>query len=325
MGIIAIISSSRQAEPITMNLIDVVFSLVFYWLSVQYVVQGQIWRGSSSRERGGHQSSAGRHGNTFWGSGGVGRTSGHRLDPPPDLFRRDLTPYTEVFTDQERNILIQKDTAFAVLDFMNRTERERNCSKGATLNDYKIKLSHSSYERFASQVASTIRTANVLNNMFRTQDWSEALYTDAFYISLMRALMDSDPLLYGSIIAFDRNQYGGRDFSYYIYRSNTSGHLSSVNDIARLSRGRYALDGTKGYEWFWKQRLKDYSALLWKHQEVCTRPSSRGRPNTTMVVSTEDQGMWTAPYFDCHGSKSWLITYSVPFFGCITKDKLHFK
>jgi hypothetical protein len=287
--------------------------LVVSWLGVTSVSGGQTWIQSNS---GGHRSS-GR--TSYWGSSRLGSGRGSHRDgfQGAAQYKRDLG--LETFTASERKKLAELDKTFAVMDSMERIEQQHNCTKGSTLSQSNIKLPNSSYDQFNNQTEAVVRTANVLNNIFRKWENSDpdSLYNDVFYYSLIRALVNSDKVLYGSSIAFDKNQYGANNFCPHVYRYR--GRLEA-KDLAKVSNGRYTVNGTDGYEWYWKQRQKDFTTLLSEHREICTHARQ------AVVVSTKAHGLWTSPYYDCHGSQSWMVTYSVPFFGCTSEERtLRFK
>ena len=203
-----------------------------------------------------------------------------------------------------------------------------NCT-GVQILDLKKSLSNNSLKRFDEQVQTAIRTANVLNNMFRSWDiqssGSNSLYNDAFYYSLVRAMVEGDQNITGAAIAFDRSKYEDKQrlFSPYAFRNLTTNTLHIIN-IADLSkpRGQYTSEGARGYEWFWKHRLVNFSAQLWDYKDTCKttnpRDSAEKIMNSSTVVTTRQEGLWSSPYFDCDGTKTWVMSYSVPFFGCAT-------
>lgn len=244
--------------------------------------------------------------------------------PEPDPNHGLLTP------DLVR--LEKTDPLHAMLEFIKRVRRlQGNCTDSITLDAFHYDFPQSSYQHFSAQARGIVKTANVLNNLFRVWDAEpNTLYNDAFYYSLVRAIVESDNVIYGSVIGFERGQYGGqgegRDFCPYVVRNKTSGNIT-VKD--RCTNKKYNINGTRGFEWFWKHRDKNYSDILWKHQSVCTSTNPRDEANkriaSNMVLSTSDLGMWTRPYYDCTGGQTWMVTYSVPFFGCTRTKELFFK
>ena len=231
--------------------------------------------------------------------------------------------------DQSKKLhdLAREDPVSAILQHIEEVQTRRNCSENTPLfKDYE-KLNES-YERFSPQMTSAVRLANVLNNLFRVWDTAPmTLYNDDFYYSLVRAMVEKDENVFGCAIAFDKAQYSSRDFCPYVYKDKLTGKLR-VKELANSTRGRYASEAAAGYEWFWKLRGKNFSNILWDHRKSCVDQKSRTaeeRANVSLVLSSRTEGMWTRPYYDCTGSRSWMVTYSVPFFGCTAGDDLRFK
>ena len=231
------------------------------------------------------------------------------------------------------NELARINPVSAILEYIERIQALKACNQSISLSRFNYDFPSSSYERFTAQTRAATRTANVLNNLFRTHDAEPTLYNDAFYYSLARAIVENDPLIYGSAIAFERGKYGKRSngFCPYVYRRKHGGigGKFTVLDMAEVPNTGYLESESAGYEWFWKQREKNYSDLLYSKREMCQQLKVSDDPrkvaNHTVVVSTEAHGQWTSPYYDCDGGKSWLITYSVPFFGCDDRNNLQFK
>ena len=239
------------------------------------------------------------------------------------------------------NELAKLDPVTAMLELIEKVQNQHTCNQSVSLSRFDYKFPPDFKEGFITQMRAAIRTANVLNNLFRTSDaLPNTLYNDAFYYSLARAVVENDDLIYGCSIAFDRDKYLTKDptigFCPYVYRSkpftrtnNDNAHFNVV-DIAEVTRGGYAVNGSAGYHWFWRQREQDYSSLLYnKNDVICKRLRPDDDPrkvaNHSVVISTNSTGYWTVPYFDCDGGKIWQITYSVPFFGCDQSKDLHFK
>ena len=227
----------------------------------------------------------------------------------------------------------------AILEVIEKTKGQHTCNRSISLSKYNYNFPENSYERFAKQTRAALRTANVLNNLFRTYDQEPTLYNDAFFYSLARAIVENDDAIYGSSIAFERGAYLNENqafgFSPYVYRRNPtskgdhSGNHFNVVDIAEVSRGEYASNNSIGYEWFMRPRNRDYSQLLYGHHLMCERLAEEADPrkiaNHSMVISTEAEGRWSAPYYDCTRGMIWKITYSVPFFGCNREAQYRFK
>lgn len=43
------------------------------------------------------------------------------------------------------------------------------------------------------------------------------------------------------------------------------------------------------------------------------------------VVTTASEGLWGVPHFNCAQARSWVIGFSVPFFGCTSMERIGFR
>ncbi len=260
------------------------------------------------------------------------------------IHKRDITSGDLLYPNELGNIheIAKLDKVAAVLEYIEKIElyaSQDKCTDTATLLPFNIDLQHSSFDKFKPQILSAIKCANVLNSFFRSRNVPQIIYdTDDFYYFYLKALLLADPLLYGASIAFDVEQYGNRAFVPYAYRDKVvprtdNNYAILTKDLALTTKGKYAQEGTPGFDWFWKQRSKNYSDLLWKHKDICVAQNSATSSTSDKgVITTVGEGMWSAPYFSCL-LKAWMVTYSAPFFGCRkSKDDknkddwtLHFK
>ena len=240
--------------------------------------------------------------------------------------------FTGVGKEKERelNALAALDVETAILEFIESVSAMsasgQNCS--ARLNFELTRLIRLD-ELFRAEMVKAIQTANMLNNMFRNPPEVIGL-REHFYMSLARGLVGgSDSWIFGAGIIFDPAQMPNpqRPITPYIHRESSPGVMHTRN-IAKESRSRYAVNGTDGYDWFWKQR-KDYSSLLWEHRSVCAKVKVGDDPLTVAdlatVVTSTAQGLWGNLQMDCSVGRVWTVAYSVPFFGCTMQKSLVFK
>lgn len=113
--------------------------------------------------------------------------------------------------------------------------------------------------------------------------------------------------------------------------------MDVVRDMVRELRGQQtgAVNSTSQFSWFWHQRKKHFSSLLWPHRDgdVCSRaaanpplsPAAAAADLTATVKTTAAEGFWGVTKFDCSRSRSWTVAFSVPFFGCTSQRKVAFK
>lgn len=125
------------------------------------------------------------------------------------------------------------------LDTLQNYPTTPNCAVSSTKNlplDYS--LPQSLYPMFAEQSSNLVQIANVLNNLFAQPGVPETSqsfhYKDAFYYSLVRAVVESHDVVSTAAIVFEKTQYETKDhpFGPFAYRNRTNGrtytrHLSN--------------------------------------------------------------------------------------------------
>lgn len=252
------------------------------------------------------------------------------------------TIFSGVSEEKERqlNDLAEKDLLAAVLEFIEYADTEQSTmtteaksSRSSLRLNLDIESLLTPGEVFRQQTIKAIQTANTLNNVLRTPPADTDPLPDRFFFALVEGIVQSDRLVHGAALAFDPGQMPNphRPIAPYIYRGTDPEYLQ-VRNITRESRSRYAVNGTEGYEWFWKQR-KDYSSVLWKHRYVCEKVNDPGHGgwgavaalSTAVVRSTAAEGLWGNVQFDGMRGKTWTVAYSVPFFGCNSQKLPVFK
>ena len=200
-----------------------------------------------------------------------------------------------------------------------------NCSSHRELLP-DLRLGESVYTAYDPQARAAVTMANVLNSQFRTlENKRYPLYNDTRFSSLVRAVVASDSVIYGSAIAFNPDQHGEGRICHSAYRDIT-GDIS-VRNLREVYDQEHQLKSA--YNWFWAQRDKDHSSKIWNHKCPGTKPhpASTHHHNYSIVFSGHDDGLWTRlPYYDCSGgTRVWLATYSVPFFDCSSNNDVQFR
>ena len=224
--------------------------------------------------------------------------------------------------------LAQQDLGTALLEYIEFVRpNAANCTS-TDLSRFEYELPERVYRQFAEEEKVAVRTANVFNSLFsvaRSSTQTSDVYNDAFYYSIARSIVQGGRgVIYGSAISFDIGQYSDesrQQFSPYVYMHNGKYYAKNL-DV--LSKGKRSLNDSDA--WFLTQRRSDYSELLRQHKDVCKRhtesASAAQRVNESTVVTTTRQGQWTQPYIDCDGARDWVVTYSVPFFGCSRHENM---
>ncbi|XP_074662488.1 metabotropic glycine receptor-like [Tubulanus polymorphus] len=251
--------------------------------------------------------------------------SGRSIQPLTSLSRRDL-PKNELPSREDIQNLIKKDAVFAALELIEETKdlnNEKNCTRTSLnhfINDHHYKFpSSSQVKQFTRQMENAVKTANLLGSVFQSVKSVKSnnnVYNNGFYYSIVRSNCESDSTLFGCSIAFALHKYNGmKSFCPYAYRDKGSGQII-VKDLSRNLY--YAHNRTTGCDWFTKQREKDFSYLYKKHNvsfPVLEDDARKRINNVSLIMASKDEGYWSLPYFDCRHGSTWLITYSVPFFG----------
>lgn len=263
--------------------------------------------------------------------------------PYDRIFEWEVIP--DIETRTTLNVLQKYHNASAILHFIELTHNfsNNNNNKGClreSLSTLNFTVKVSSYKSFSLQAETALKTSNLLTNLFtihRNESLPTPVLHKEFFWSLVRANVQSDPLIFGSGIAFSANAFLNSNnnknnnnnnnvwrFAPYAFRDLTNNStINSIrfNDLANTSPPEKSYDKTlmkssqsDNYslsgDWFWAFATTNYSELLsqWHKKEA------------NFLISI-DEGVWTSPYFDCGATNTWLITYIVPFFGSSLNDK----
>ncbi|XP_076303976.1 metabotropic glycine receptor-like [Tachypleus tridentatus] len=242
-----------------------------------------------------------------------------------DAIRRqkldDLSPTH--FNDDVFRLLQKEDYVSAVLHYIelmrNRSE-SHNCSTTSLKTHFKYPLSNHSYTPFENQARAALKTSNILNNLFmKASNETEVLYNEAFYYSLVTVNVESDDVILGSAIAFQKDTFVSRTkssltfFAPYAFRQND---YVSTKDLSKSYNISYDTEESVGNKWFWVHAKKNFSQfLLHKYGSEFSQYYSDLLEGTKDLLIGIEDGQWTSPYFDCRGENTWIISFSAPFFG----------
>ncbi|KAK2151356.1 hypothetical protein LSH36_366g01014 [Paralvinella palmiformis] len=234
---------------------------------------------------------------------------------------------------------INADEALAVMREIDDRPRVDECRVDGPVLSLAGRLPADWTAEFANYTSVAIGGANVLNNIFRTWDSRPtSLYNEAFYYSLAKSFL-VDRRVVGGTIAFDRDQYlfypsasseqpTTGTFAPFVRANPDSPEMPRSLNLAELTKDKYTANGTRGYDWFWRQR-KTFSDILWRQKDMCTEVDPRdvgaSFDSVAAVTTTSMEGLWTDVYYDCERLADWVVTYSVPFFGCNNFSQLFFK
>lgn len=259
---------------------------------------------------------------------------------PHHIERRDTSSSSVSSTNPQKLgeqlvALLRNDTKLAVLHYINYLQVHKDCqfTKPSVISTSVINstIPDMFYSLFKSQMDAAIRTSNTLSNVFKTWDIKNGtLYVDNFYYAMARSLVESNTTIYGTVIAFEGNEYINATkhkvfFAPMIYRETDKKKDPGIKavDLAKRSNNGYAANAS-GYEWF--QRLRHpHNELLWKfngQNNVCKSYNSASPPSSQLsiktAITTASHGQWFGPTFNCVKGfpQEWVMSYSVPFFGC---------
>jgi len=170
------------------------------------------------------------------------------------------------------------------------------------------------YSRWNNEAMLVLEVANLLTLLWRRA--KSVVENDTLLYSMVRSNVLFSQSVYGSVICFERNQYKyyGR-FCPYAYRDKK---LNGNIHIMDISVGHDYLTSHDTIWW----RLPREKAIKMKLHNFAEHYNTRFNSTTenpmenisVPVLQEIKDGLWTSPYFDCFGGKSWMVTYLAPFF-----------
>lgn len=212
----------------------------------------RIGKGAERREGGGSRLGGGTGGRKSGGAAELGEsTSGENragrdgvsaMPSKQDRLRRQdnsmalPTPSAPTATAFPSSMTPANQSLYlSPLDFLDTLQNyptTPNCASSSAKSlplDYPLPLSL--YPMFAEQSSNLVQIANVLNNLFAHPGGPETgqsfHYTDAFYYSLVRAVVESHDVVSTAAIVFEKTQYETKDhpFGPFAYRNRTNGRI----------------------------------------------------------------------------------------------------
>lgn len=217
------------------------------------------------------------------------------------------------------NTLQKLHSSSAVLHFIELThnftaEDLANCER-VSLSSLNFTINPQSYRRFTHQAEIATRTAHFLTNLFspgngsHEQQQHHSITNKDLYWSLLLANLQSNPHIFAAGIALTDSFVSSiatnfKHFTPYIYRN------VRANDTIRTNLASHKLQSVQGSdgasetvhsEWYWKLALPNYNAITARWLEASGN-------------NGDSSGVWSSPYLDCGITKTWLITYVVPFY-----------
>ncbi|KAJ8019410.1 hypothetical protein HOLleu_40991 [Holothuria leucospilota] len=174
------------------------------------------------------------------------------------------------------------------------------------------------FESLKGNASTAVYTANLLSNSLgfnRSQSYAGVYRNKELYFSLVRTNVNTNPSLYGSCVAFDRNSFEKGE----LFAPCAQGSLKESDLIFEfdMSQGlNYSSSDVKITSWFTNftstsVNMKMKSDFLQRRYNTSHYSEKQ---NIQHAYITEEDGIWTGPYFDCNVTGQWVITFSVPFF-----------
>lgn len=234
---------------------------------------------------------------------------------------------------QNASTLLLSSSILHFIELTHNFSNEKNSNKCVKTSlsalNYTVKVS--SYKSFMLQAEVALKTANLLTNLLtinasRGESLQIPRLHENFYWSLVRVNVQSDPLIFASGIAFKPGAFAKTDhdinwpFAPFAFRDFAQNiqlidlahqNTTDANQPTRSNSQNNFNNNTVIGEWFWDHATSNYSALLSHWHKVTD--------NKLMGI---DDGVWTSPYLDCGTANTWLITYTVPFYGSSLSNKM---
>ena len=218
------------------------------------------------------------------------------------------------------------DFALAVLEYIEWVQNQKNCTPSPSLRQVfgNGRFPEKTYAQFDHQMDTAVKTANILNNLFRRRTQQSGglsnSYHEDYYFAIAKAVAQQDPLIYGAAIAFGKRPFlsqGRTLFCPYVYRQKGTGRLTAKDLSLSLD---YANNTTMSTEWFWRHSGR-HSRINGVYKSYSTYTQG-GLVNSSVRVTTRKEGLWSAPYYDCQGGETWIVTYSVPFYDTLSTEAI---
>ena len=223
-------------------------------------------------------------------------------------------------------------TARAALDIIDKVHRQEvDCKEMLATRGLKLLNIRYQNTEYRKQAEIAIRTANLISDLLPTGTTAQLNTSDAKSVvatnvellySLVRANVESDKLIFGSAIMFDKHIYPNhtgfyRYFAPYAYKNLNSPYIK-VKDLSTT----------------WSYLHEAFIAFVRGKAENRSFPVRTTyfipRHNITSdycPVSTEHifaefiDGLWTRPYYECTTSRAWQVTFTCPILGNWKKNE----
>lgn len=175
------------------------------------------------------------------------------------------------------------------------------------------------FESLKGNASTAVYTANLLSNSLgfnRSQSYEGIYRNQELYFSLVRTNVNTNPSLYGSCVAFDRNSFENGELFAPCARNDSLKESGLIFEFDMSQGLNYSSSDVKITSWFTNFtstsiNMKTKSDFLQRRYNTSHYSEKQ---NIQHAYISEEDGIWTGPYFDCDVTGQWVITFSVPFF-----------
>lgn len=216
---------------------------------------------------------------------------------------------------------------FEYRKFLAKYLSKNNCTMHHSI--FKFKKLVFDYQVWEKEQDLANNVANFLTSMWRfknSENFSLVENEPTMY-SLVRSNILTSQYVYGSAICFEGRRFMKRNrFCPYAYRDKTAKNRTRVFDLGAkhdyLNKTPeflwWEIGRKKGLENRLKSDIEYYDTNL-MHVNASDLRESDQFLNVTRRFVTSNDSVWTTPYYDCFGGKTWVLTYLAPFYDGLNK------
>lgn len=190
------------------------------------------------------------------------------------------------------------------------------CENLPLLDQFKAELDRQSFNTFNSEGSGPVWLANILtrlslvNGPSSTSSSAESSGRRAFHSVLLRALLSQSRVLVGAAIVLSEGGSATPNNTRHLYVYPKEDHYITSDNVSEQRR--------KVYSEMLQQYLNSNNQSTRSNRspdEGYTKISDTSSPRDRIKFKSVNfkAGSWSNIYFDCNLSKSWLLSYAVPY------------
>ncbi|XP_050734081.1 probable G-protein coupled receptor 158 isoform X2 [Eriocheir sinensis] len=213
----------------------------------------------------------------------------------------------------------QEGRAPEELDDEQQQQGQQGVSEGCTRRTLDLMVPASQLDKFTTETRAALRLANLLNNLFvGVPEGFEPTYPTHVFHALVRAVLEHEPSITSSAVAFLRGEYHApaeeeepqEVFGAYGWRR--AGSDVATTELAALHN--HSIDNPDHQDTKWFTAHTSYSFTRRRINSSMVGGEDGASPAPLTLTRAED-GKWAPePLFDCGASNSWVLAHSLPFF-----------